>query len=85
MCGYGEGGDDIGCVQCGGGTATTGDIELPGAAGTAGGGDSGFDEDGAAVGVEAFAGAARGGVGTCSAGRAADAVPDECGGDTAAA
>src|SRR6266699_864898 len=81
---HGTSGDNFGCVQCGGGAAAAGDSELSGAAGATGGGDCRLPGDGAAVGLEASAGVAGGGARQRAAGRAADALSNERGGDPSA-
>src|SRR5579862_1366503 len=84
-CGQANGtsGDNFGCIQRGGRAAAAGDFDFSGAAGTNRRGDRRRGETGAAVGVKTLASAAGCGSGECAAGRAAEVVSDQCGGDTA--
>src|SRR5713226_4856070 len=76
---------ELGCVQRRRRAAAAGHIELSRAAGASGRGHRGELGDGAAVGIEAPSGAARRWLGPGEARRPSKALPNERGGDAAAA
>src|ERR1035437_2827560 len=77
----GKGGYHIRCVQCGGGAAAAGHLELFGAAGAGGGGHRGEPAHRATFGVEASAGAARCWSGARAAQRTPHVLSNQRGGD----
>ena len=82
---HGKGGDNIGRVQCSGGTPAAGHPELFGFAGKVGQRDCGRNGDGAAVGFEAPEGLEGCWLGGGPEGGSANALQGECDGDPAAA
>ena len=82
---HGEGGNNIGRLQRGGGTAAAGDFDAAGGEGVAGGGDCDGAAPGPAFGVETSAGVARRGAGECAAQWAPQVLQHQRSGDTSAA
>ena len=81
---HGEGGNNIGRLQRGGGTAAAGDFDAAGGEGVAGGGDCDGAEPGSAFGVEASAGVAGYRASAYAVPGTAEILSDECGGAAAA-
>jgi hypothetical protein len=82
---HGKGGDNLGRVQCCGGTSAAGHPQLSGDAGEVGQRDRGRNGDGAAVGFEAPESFERYRLGGGPEGWSADALQGECCGDPAVA